>query len=98
VGLDDVAKEVGLTFALRSNVIVVVSTGEIGTEARKYAGHVMSTSNLDIILVDKHDIEDVKANPVSIIDVLTREAKRAMQIKKLKIDGFTKSDSDATTP
>lgn len=86
VSLDDVAKEVGLTFALKSNVIVVVSTGDIGVEARKYASHVMSTSNLDVILIDKQDIDSIKANPTSIIDVLIREAKRAMQIKKLKIE------------
>jgi site-specific DNA-methyltransferase (cytosine-N4-specific) len=86
VSLDDVAKEVGLTFALKSNVIVVVSTGDIGVEARKYASHVMSTSNLDVILIDKQDIDSIKANPTNIIDVLIREAKRAMQIKKLKIE------------
>jgi len=34
VSLDDVAKEVGLTKFLKSNVIVIVSTGEIGI-ARK---------------------------------------------------------------
>jgi site-specific DNA-methyltransferase (cytosine-N4-specific) len=95
VGLDDVAKEVGLTFALKSNVVVVVSTGDIGPEARKYASHVMSTSNLDVVLVDKIDIDAIKDNPTSIVDILMREAKRAMQIKKLKIEGLTKSESPA---
>jgi site-specific DNA-methyltransferase (cytosine-N4-specific) len=36
VNLEDVAKEVGLTHLLKSNVIVVVSTGEIGASARGY--------------------------------------------------------------
>ena len=96
VGLDDVAKEVGLTFALKSNVVVVVSTGEIGPEARRYASHVMSTSNLDVVLIDRDDVDSVKDNPTRIIDILMREAKRAMQIKKLKIEGLTESES--TTP
>jgi site-specific DNA-methyltransferase (cytosine-N4-specific) len=96
VGLDDVAKEVGLTFALKSNVVVVVSTGEIGPEARKYASHVMSTSNLDVVLIDRDDIDSVKDNPTSIVDILMREAKRAMQIKKLKIEGLTESESTAS--
>jgi site-specific DNA-methyltransferase (cytosine-N4-specific) len=86
VGLDDVAKEVGLTFALKSNVVVVVSTGEIGPEARKYASHVMSTSNLDVVLMDRIDVESIKENPACITDILLREAKRAMQIKKLKLE------------
>ena len=93
VGLDDVAKEVGLTFALKSNVVVVVSTGDIGPEARKYASHVMSTSNLDVVLIDKTDIDAIKDNPTNIVEILTREAKRAMQIKKLKIEGSSKADS-----
>ena len=40
VSLDDVAKEVGLTHFLKSNVIVIVSTGDVGTETRRYANKV----------------------------------------------------------
>lgn len=85
VSLDDVAKEVGLTHQLKSNVIMVVSTGSIGEEARKFAHHVMNTTNLDIILVDRTDLDKIKQNPMHISIVLDREAKRAMQIKKLEI-------------
>jgi site-specific DNA-methyltransferase (cytosine-N4-specific) len=85
VSLDDVAKEVGLTHQLKSNVIMVVSTGSIGDEARRFANHVMNTTNLDIILVDRNDLEKIKENPMYISTVLDREAKRAMQIKKLEI-------------
>src|SRR5439155_6996871 len=55
VSLDDVAKEVGLTHFLKSNVIVIVSTGQIGPEARRYANKVMTDSNLCIVMVDKDD-------------------------------------------
>jgi len=85
VSLDDVAKEVGLTHQLKSNVIMVVSTGTISEDARKFAHHVMNTTNLDIILVDRPDLEKIKQNPVHISVVLDREAKRAMQIKKLEL-------------
>jgi hypothetical protein len=85
VSLDDIAKEVGLTHQLKSNVIMVVSTGSIGDEARRFANHVMNTTNLDIILVDRNDLEKIKENPMYISTVLDREAKRAMQIKKLEI-------------
>jgi hypothetical protein len=85
VSLDDVAKEVGLTLQLKSNVVMIVSTGVIGPEARKYSAHVMKTSNIDIILIDRSDLENIKVNPSYISDTLTREAKRAMQIKKLEI-------------
>lgn len=82
--LDDVAKEVGLTFQLKSNVVMVVSTGKIGSEARKYAHHVMGTTNLNIILLDKNDLQKIADNPTHIADVLNREAKRAMEMKKLE--------------
>jgi site-specific DNA-methyltransferase (cytosine-N4-specific) len=86
VSLDDVAKEVGITHMLKSNVIVIVSTGEIGQEARKYAAHVMRDSNLDIILIDRPDLEAIKNQPAYITGVLNREAKRAMTIKKLNLE------------
>lgn len=85
VSLDDVAKEVGLTHQLKSNVIMVVSTGSIGEEARKFAHHVMNITNLDIIFVDRADLKKIEQNPIHISAVLDREAKRAMQIKKLEI-------------
>lgn len=86
VSLDDVAKEVGLTHMLKSNVIVIVSTGGIGSEAHRYSRHVMNTSNLDIILIDREDLNRISVNPTFIADVLEREAKHAMQIKKLDLE------------
>ncbi|MBW2039014.1 MAG: restriction endonuclease [Deltaproteobacteria bacterium] len=85
VSLDDVAKEVGLTFQLKSNVVMVVSTGSIGGEARKYAQQVMSTTNLNVILLDSNDLQKIADNPTYIADALNREARRAMEIKKLDI-------------
>ncbi len=85
VSLDDVAKEVGLTHSLKSNVIVIVSTGNIGIEARKYANKVMQDSNLCIIMIDRTDIQSVENNPSSIIDILNREARRTMKLKALDI-------------
>jgi hypothetical protein len=85
VSLDDVAKEVGLTFQLKSNVVMVVSTGIVGLEARKYANHVMNTSNLDIVLVDRADLETLVNRPYEMATMLEREAKRAMKIKELKL-------------
>src|ERR1035441_5159388 len=56
VSLDDVAKEVGLTHFLKSNVIVVVPTGEIGAEARRYANKIMRDTNLAIVMLDGADL------------------------------------------
>lgn len=85
VSLDDVAKEVGLTHFLKSSAIVIVSTGEIGPEARRYANKVMADSNLCVVMVDHSDLAVIESRAASIIEVFTREARHAMDLKKLDI-------------
>lgn len=85
VTLEDVAKEVGLTHMLKSNVIIVVSTGEIGPAAKGYANKVMGDSNLSIVLINGGDLKAIEANPAAIVDVFRREAAHAMKLKELDI-------------
>lgn len=85
VSLDDVAKEVGLTHFLKSNVIVMVSTGGIGGEARRYANKIMTDSNLCIVMIDGGDLSLIEARPGAIVDIFGREAQHAMDLKKLEI-------------
>ncbi len=85
VSLDDVAKEVGLTHLLKSNVVVIVSTGGIGSEARRYANTIMQDSNLCMVMVDGEDVTRIRDNPAGIVDVFNREAKHAMTLKALKL-------------
>ena len=85
VSLDDVAKEVGLTHFLKSSVIVMVSTGEIGPEARRYANKIMADSNLCIVMVDRGDLTLIDTRASAIVDVFMREARHAMDLKKLEI-------------
>lgn len=85
VALDDVAKEVGLTHFLKSNVIVIVTTGQIGPEARRYSNRIMSDSNLAIVMIDRADLEGVTANPAYLIDAFRREAEHAMMLKKIDL-------------
>lgn len=85
VSLDDVAKEVGLTHFLKSNVIVMVSTGDIGSEARRYANKIMADSNLCIVMVDGGDLSLITTQAAAIVDVFMREARHAMDLKKLEL-------------
>lgn len=85
VSLDDVAKEVGLTHFLKSNAIVMISTGRIGNEARRYANRIMADSNLCIIMVDGDDLALVESRPAAIVDVFAREARHAMDLKELSL-------------
>lgn len=85
VSLDDVAKEVGLTHFLKSNVIVVVSTGDVSAEARRYANKIMADSNLCIVMLNRADLARIQANPAAVVDVFNREAQHAMTLKKLDL-------------
>jgi site-specific DNA-methyltransferase (cytosine-N4-specific) len=85
VNLEDAAKEVGLTYLLKSNVIVVVSTGEIGASARRYANKVMGDTNLCLVLVNGDDLVAIEKNPSAIVDVFNREAVHAMRLKTLEL-------------
>jgi site-specific DNA-methyltransferase (cytosine-N4-specific) len=82
--LDDIAKEVGLTHFLKSNVIVIVTTGRIGSEARRYSNKVMVDSNLCFVLIDGADLRKITENQTTIIDIFEREAKQAMKLKEIK--------------
>lgn len=85
VSLDDVAKEVGLTHFLKSNVIVLLTTGKVGSEAMRYARKVMQDTNLFIVAVEREDIDTIIKSPAHIGDVFNRQAREAMRIKVLKI-------------
>jgi site-specific DNA-methyltransferase (cytosine-N4-specific) len=85
VRLDDVAKEVGLVHLLKSNAVVVVSTGSIGPAARKYANTVMTNTNLAIALLDADDISTIVERPAAIVEILNREAEHAMDLKAIDI-------------
>lgn len=85
VTLDPVAKEVGLTHFLKSNVIIVITTGSFTSDAKKYSNAIMRDSNLSIVLLDSADIESISKDPSAIVDILNRDAKRTMEIKKIEL-------------
>jgi len=86
VSLDDVAKEVGLTHFLKSSAIVIITTGQVGAEARRYANKIMADSNLAIVMIDGDDIGKINNKASAIIDIFEREAKHAMKLKSLDIE------------
>ncbi len=87
VSLDDVAKEVGLTHFLNSNVIIMLTTGEVGSEARRYANKIMAHSNIAIVMLDGSDLNTIGKEPTAIVRSFEREARHAMKLKKLDLQG-----------
>ena len=85
VSLDDVAKEVGLSHLLKSNAVIMVSTGEIGNEARRYANKIMADTNLCIVMIDGKDLDRIETSPAAIVEVFNRESRHAMDLKRLEL-------------
>ena len=83
VSIDQVAKEVGLSHVLKTNVIVILTTGRATATAKEYAATIMREMNLCIIFIEGDDIADILASPANIVDVLNRESRKAKQIKVL---------------
>ncbi len=83
VSLDQVAKEVGLSHVLKTNVIVILTTGKAATPAKEYADTIMCEMNLCIVFIESDDIDEILKEPSSIVKILEREAKKAKQVKLL---------------
>ncbi|MXX75712.1 MAG: restriction endonuclease [Holophagales bacterium] len=83
MSIDDVAKEVGLTHLLKGNVIVIVTTGTVDARARRYANRVMADSSLAVVLIDGRDLKTIARSPTRIVGIFEREARHALELKKL---------------
>ena len=83
--LDDVAKEVGLTHFLKSNAVLIVTTGSISDDARAYANSIMRDMNLCVVMIDGSDLDVIERRPAAIVEVLNREARHAMRLKQLEL-------------
>lgn len=81
VSLDQIAKEVGLSHVLRTNAIVIMTTGTVSETAREYANQIMRAMNLCIIIVEGADIDAIIAEPTKILDIFNRESLNAKHIK-----------------
>ena len=81
VSLDQVAKEVGLSHVLKTNAIVIMTTGVVSEKAREYATQIMKTMNLCIIMVEGSDIDAIIAEPTKILEIFNRESLNAKHIK-----------------
>ena len=83
VHLDDVAKEVGLALTfIYSDVVMVVTTGSFTRDTYSYVRHVMKSSNLNIILLDRSDLKRICQEPTSIVTILNSKAEQAMKVKE----------------
>ena len=85
VSLDDIAKEVGVAVKTKPHVIMIVTSGRVGPDARGFATDIMRETHLNVALVEGPDLGRVAKDPMAIVDVLRREAENAMEIKRIEV-------------
>ena len=83
VSLEDVAKEVGLSLNLKSNVILVITTGLFSKDALEYADDIMRDIPVNIVTLDKRDLQILVESPLAIVEILNKKARRVMEMKSL---------------
>ncbi len=83
--LEDIAKEVGIAQIIRTNVIMIVTTGKIGDKAKAFAERIMRETNYQVILLHKAHLQRIKSDPASITDILRTQSEAAMSLKRAQI-------------
>jgi hypothetical protein len=84
VSLDDVAKEVGVALGqLKSNVVMVITTGRLVKDARTFAEDTMRSTHLNIIAIERRDLAILVDSPPRIAALLNEKARQVMETKAL---------------
>lgn len=83
VTIDVVAKEVGLTFLTRADVVMLVSTAHFTREAVNFANQVNNNSRYYVILLERDDVQTIVDDRTKIVDILDRKARRTFAVREL---------------
>ncbi len=82
LAVEDVAKEVGVATASRTNVVLMVTTGRSGNTVDRFARQVMENSGIQVIVIDGPELKCIAQAPGTLIDFLNSQARNAMAIKR----------------
>ena len=88
VGIEVIAKEVGLTFLTKADIVMVVTTSQFAKDAVNYANQVNDNARYYIILLEGEDIQRIVADRTRIVDILNLKARRTFAKRELGISDF----------
>jgi site-specific DNA-methyltransferase (cytosine-N4-specific) len=86
VSTEDLAKEVGVAATMRSNVILLISTGEVGNAVRSFSRKVMENTAVCVILLSGNDLRAIATDPAKLVEILNQQAEDAMTVKRMQLD------------
>ncbi len=79
-----VAKEVGLSRMLQSNIILMIGRSGIVPDARRFAKKVMQDQNLTILFLTGDDLDKMEESPSHLADTLSTQTREIHRLKRLK--------------
>ena len=88
VGVDVIAKEVGLTFLTKADIVMVVTTSEFAKDAINYANQVSDNSRYYVILLEGEDIARIVEDRTRIVDILNLKARRTFAKREFGMSDF----------
>jgi hypothetical protein len=97
VGVDVIAKEVGMTFVTHADVLMFVTTGEFSSDAVTFANQVMGNSRYYIVFVDRHGIAKIQADRTAIMDILDAQAQYVFARKEQRLLEVAERAADLDT-
>lgn len=101
VGVDVIAKEVGLTFLTKADVVMVITTSKFASDAVNYANQVNDVSRYYVILLEGDDIQRIVQDRTRIVDILNLKARRTFAKRELGMtdlgDEFIQEDEQPET-
>jgi hypothetical protein len=82
VGVPVLVKELGVASVEKFNNIMVFSTSGFASAMRPYVNKAITSTGINIYLIDKEDIENIAESPTAIYDIFERENKIIEKIRE----------------
>jgi len=80
--VEDVAKEIGVANLLKSNAVLMVTTGTFSKPAVDFASKINETSHLNVILITGSELRSIANDFSRLFEILERKARRTMEHKQ----------------
>ena len=101
VHIEVIAKEVGMTFLTKADVVMVITTSTFTGAAVNYANLVSDNSRYYVILLEKEDVDRIVEDRTLIVDILNYKARRTFAKRELGVsdlgDEFLLDDKQPET-
>ncbi len=94
VGVDVIAKEIGLTFLTKADIVMVITTSGFAADAVNYSNQINDVSRYYVILLEGEDVQRIAEDRTRIVEILNIKARRTFAKRELGISNLGEEFSD----